>query len=143
MEVENDPPWRKESSRPSFSISMIMGERVPSLNIYPLKMDAWNTSLSFWDGLFSGAKMLVSGSGPSSRFLWIFTPQILRDSPRNSELTSASPTEARPKTSHLEDRHESTASDWKVPPKENERRSPEKKPLKKENSSSNHQFSGG
>ena len=34
----------------------------PETNSSPLKMDGWNTSLSYWGfGLFSGAKMLVSG----------------------------------------------------------------------------------
>ena len=38
-------------------------ERIPSLKLTfsPLKMDGWNTILSYWGGLFSGAKMLVSG----------------------------------------------------------------------------------
>ena len=33
---------------------------LPETNSSPLKMDGWNTIVSFWDGLFSGA-MLVSG----------------------------------------------------------------------------------
>ena len=33
---------------------------LPQTNSSHLKMDGWNTILSFWDGLFSGA-MLVSG----------------------------------------------------------------------------------
>jgi len=34
---------------------------LPETNSSHLKMDGWNTIVSFWDGLFSGA-MLVSGS---------------------------------------------------------------------------------
>ena len=47
--------------------------RVPSLKLTAslhLKMDGWNTIVSFWDGLFSGA-MLVSGS-VGGMFLWFF-----------------------------------------------------------------------
>ena len=37
--------------------SPISGElsTLPETNISPLKMDGWNTIVSFWDGLFSGA----------------------------------------------------------------------------------------
>ena len=35
---------------------------LPETNKLPLKMDAWNTMVSFCDGLASGAKMVVSGS---------------------------------------------------------------------------------
>ena len=35
-------------------------DTLPEPNELPLKMDGWNTSLSYWGGLFSGA-MLVSG----------------------------------------------------------------------------------
>ena len=35
---------------------------LPETNVFsPLKIHGWNTIVSFWDGLFSGA-MLVSGS---------------------------------------------------------------------------------
>ena len=40
---------------------------LPETNSSPLKMDGWNTSLSYWGCLFSGA-MLVSGSVV---FLWL------------------------------------------------------------------------
>ncbi len=45
--------------------------KIPSLKLTfsNLKMDGWNTIVSFWDGLFSGAgKLLVSGSVPDERF---------------------------------------------------------------------------
>ena len=36
---------------------------LPETNSSHLKMDDWNTIVSFWDGLISGAKkLLVSGS---------------------------------------------------------------------------------
>ena len=35
---------------------------LPETKSLPLKIDGWKTLLSFWDGLFSGAKTLVSGS---------------------------------------------------------------------------------
>ena len=38
---------------------------LPKTKNSPLKMDGWNTIVSFWDGLFSGA-MLVSGRGNPS-----------------------------------------------------------------------------
>ena len=42
---------------------------LPETNIFlPLKMDGWNTILSYWGGLFSGA-MLVSGRIDLSVFL--------------------------------------------------------------------------
>ena len=50
---------------------------LPKFNSSPLKNDVWKTSLSFWDGLFSGAT-LVSGrvyrsiSGSSGCHLWCF-----------------------------------------------------------------------
>ena len=37
---------------------------LPETNSSPLKMDGWNTILSYWGCLFSGAKMLVSGRVP-------------------------------------------------------------------------------
>ena len=50
----------------SFSFLVISKQqsftRDPETNEYPLKMDGWNTSLSLWKSLFSGAmSMLVSG----------------------------------------------------------------------------------
>ena len=44
-----------------------MSSTLPETNSSHLKMDGWNTIVSFWDGLFSGA-MLVSGSVYS----WLF-----------------------------------------------------------------------
>ena len=44
---------------------------LPETNSSPLKMDAWNTILSYWGGLFSGA-MLVSGR-VASRNWWATT----------------------------------------------------------------------
>ncbi len=37
-------------------------------NSLHLKMDWWNTIVSFWDGLYSGARLLVSGSVHSWNF---------------------------------------------------------------------------
>ncbi len=54
---------------PEFLPSILKGH-LPSLKLtasLQLKMDGWNTIISFWDGIFliSGAKLLVvSGSGP-------------------------------------------------------------------------------
>ncbi len=38
-------------------------------------MDGWNTILSFWDGLFSGAKMLVSGRVDGFSSLYSLAPK--------------------------------------------------------------------
>ena len=52
-----------------------MSSTLPETNSSHLKMDGWNTIVSFWDGLFSGA-MLVSGSVYS----WLFCIAIVWNS---------------------------------------------------------------
>ena len=46
---------------------------IPSLKLTfsPLKMDGWNTSLSYWEGLFSGA-MLVFRECIVFFYIWHF-----------------------------------------------------------------------
>ena len=62
LEVESrvgclSPTWWRKYAK------MVVPNLVPSLKLrfLPLKMDGWNTIVSFWDGLLSGS-MLVSGS---------------------------------------------------------------------------------
>ena len=44
-------------------VSLVDFTQVPSLKptCSPLKMDGWNTIVSYWDGLFFSGAMLVSG----------------------------------------------------------------------------------
>ena len=49
------------------SLWLIMTITLPETNSLLLKMDGWNTIVSFWDGLFSGV-MLVSGSVRCQKF---------------------------------------------------------------------------
>ena len=51
-----------EMMAPTHSYLLMVRLTLPETNSSHLKNDGWKTILSFWDGLFSGAKMLVSGS---------------------------------------------------------------------------------
>ena len=71
-EMGNSEQWKENPS----CLGYIGINTLPETNSLPLKMDGWNTSLSYWGGLFSGAFAVSFREGIPPSYMGIIPTQV-------------------------------------------------------------------